>query len=535
MLVLLLVLAPIAVLAAFQGMVTAGLLPLAIFGPFYAIGRALLPTGEVARREGARVLLVASLGGAFALLPALVFLRSGTGAATMGEHVTAGLFALGAGLGGLLALATSPTTPERPRPEQVRQWTLVEALTPEHGRALTGLFAAALPAAVLVAALREAALFGGPTGASLPEALLGAHTAQGFLLIPGPDWPVLLAIPLSLAPLALGFLTSPRQSLPILYGGVAMLVLTPVVILLDFPVVTVEGTVHPLSLSTVPALDATVVLAPAGAGLLLGAGLAALSAERAALPPAGKLVWLLPGVFLGAALYGWLPGLALAGAVLAAGALLQLQGAFAHQGVALLSGVVLGGLASLAGTGVQAALVGVVVGAVGMAAVTARGALTTVTFPPGATRSPRTLAALLVGAVVGGGLLYLAARPIGEATAPFQAPHARVLAAALTALTGGQGLWILFWGFLAGLVLQRLTGRIALVAVGFLAGPGIALLVVLGSLARSWWEHHLLEQAKQGWFLQGEVGFRLLRVHALVVAVLAGEAIALSLVGWVGG
>ncbi|MDX1611246.1 MAG: hypothetical protein R3185_02670, partial [Candidatus Thermoplasmatota archaeon] len=368
-LVLLLVLAPIAVLAAFQGMVTAGLLPLAIFGPFYAIGRALLPTGEVARREGARVLLVASLGGAFALLPALVFLRSGTGAATMGEHVTAGLFALGAGLGGLLALATSPTTPERPRPEQVRQWTLVEALTPEHGRALTGLFAAALPAAVLVAALREAALFGGPTGASLPEALLGAHTAQGFLLIPGPDWPVLLAIPLSLAPLALGFLTSPRQSLPILYGGVAMLVLTPVVILLDFPVVTVEGTVHPLSLSTVPALDATVVLAPAGAGL------AALSAERAALPPAGKLVWLLPGVFLGAALYGWLPGLALAGAVLAAGALLQLQGAFAHQGVALLSGVVLGGLASLAGTGLQAALVGVVVGAVGIAAVTARWAL----------------------------------------------------------------------------------------------------------------------------------------------------------------
>jgi len=88
---------------------------------------------------------------------------------------------------------------------------------------------------------------------------------------------------------------------------------------------------------------------------------------------------------------------------------------------------------------------------------------------------------------------------------------------------------LLLWGLAAGALAQWGLGRGALVGLGFLVGPGVGLLVLLGALARAAWEHQLLDRAREGFVMRGEFGYELLRVHVLVIAVLAGEALAVAI------
>ncbi len=521
-------LTPVAVLIAFQGMVTAGLLPLAIFGPFYVIARAMVPLPGEARTEGARMVVVASLGGGLALAAALLFLGPSSGL----DGLSAGLFIVSAGLGGLAGLASAP--PSRGlTSEEERRWTIVQAINRDHGRGLAMLFLAALPAAVLLGLLREAPLFLGPDGGlhGLPEALFGELAHQGYLLLPDPGWSLALALPLSLAPLALGFLTPQRSSLAVGIGGLVLLLMVPVAVHFDLPVITPAGDAIPLGLHARPALDALPILAPAGAGALLGAGLAWLSRQGRPGSPADAVGWALAGAAVAALLQGIVPAIGIVVGLAVAAVLLAWRRGQAPLGAALAIGAVLGFVLSLVIDQATALLLGSLVGIVAGSAVVSGEATRSLPLPQGAVRSLRTLSYAVVALVVGGALAYLASRPIAAEVSPFEAPHARALASGLSALVGGDYVTFLVWGLIAGVLVELVTGRGAMVALGFLAGPGIALMVVLGSLGRSLWERYLFNRARKGWVMRGEMGYELLRAHVLAGAVLAGEAITLAVTG----
>lgn len=521
-------LTPVAVLMTFQGMVTAGLLPLAVFGPFYVIARALAPLPGEARTEGARMVVVASLGGGMALATALLFLSPPSGM----DEVSAGLFIVSAGLGGLAGLATAP--PSRGlTPEEERRWTIVQAIDRDHGRGLAMLFLAALPAAVLLGLLREAPLFVGADGGlhGLPEALFGELAHQGYLLLPDPGWSLALALPLSLAPLALGFLTPQRSSLAIGAGGLALLLMVPVAVFFDLPVLTPSGDAIPLSLHARPALEAFTILAPAGAGALLGAGVVWLGRQGRPGSPARTVGWVLGGAALASLLHGLVPAVGLVAGLAAAAILLAWRTGQAPLGAALAAGALLGLALSLVTGRATALLVGALTGVVAGSAVISGETTRSLPLPQGSVRSLRTVGYAVVALVVGGLLAYLASRPITAELSPFESPHARALSSALAALIDGDYVALLIWGVVAGLVVEMVTGRGAMVALGFLAGPGVALLVVVGSLGRSLLERYLFNRARKGWVMRGEMGYELLRAHVLAGAVLAGEAITLAVTG----
>lgn len=521
-------LTPVAVLIAFQGMITAGLLPLAVFGPFYVIARGLAPLSGEARTEGARMVVVASLGGGLALATGLLFLTTSGGLGT----VSVALFLVSAGLGGLAGLATAP--PSRGlTPDEERRWTIVEAIDREHGHGLALLFLAALPAAVLLGLLREAPLFSGPQGGlhGLPVALFGDLAYQGYLVLPDPGWGLALALPLSLAPVALGFLTPQRSSLAIGAGGLAFLLMVPLALFFELPLVTPAGNTVPLQLYTRPAVEAIVLLAPVGAGALLGAGTLWLGRQGRPAGPAKAVLWVLAGAALAALLQGIVPGVGLLLGIAAASLLLAWRTGKAPLGAALAVGAIVGSLLALVTSQATALLVGALVGVVGGGAVVSGEATRSLPLPQGAVRSLRTLAYAVIALAVGGTLAYLASLPVTAEMSPFEAPHARALAASLTALTGGTYVSLLAWGVAAGLLVELLTGRGTMAALGFLAGPGVALLIVLGSLGRSLWERYLFKRARKGWVMRGEMGYELLRAHVLIGAILAGEAITLAVTG----
>lgn len=521
-------LAPVAVLAAYQGMVTAGLVPLALFGPSYVVARAFSSDPERARVEGARVTAAASLGVALALVPALDILQGGTTlipSRLMGLSV--GLSA--AGLGTLAGLATAPA-PRELSPTEKRRWTLVRAVDRSHARGLLVLLAVALPAATLLGLLREAPIFAqGPGLSTLPDVLFGARAVGGRLVLPNAEASIALAIPLSLAPVAIGFLASPREATPIALGGIAVLAVTPVAIQLGIPVEAPSGGSVPLDLHPTPGVGALVALAPAGAGLLLGAGCVYVGERFAETRVVRRGLWAAVGALVAFGFVGLVPALALLLGIGLASLALSWRTHRAPLGAALAVGAVVGFLAGALGPTGEGMIVGTLVGIVAGGAVVAANTSRTLLLPQESVRSPRTLVYFLVMASLGGALTWLASAHAPGVEGAFALPHARSLAAAIEALITSQGDLILVWGVVAGGLIQWQVGRGALFALGFLVGPGVALLVLVGSLLRALWEGALLDRARDGFVMRGEMGYELLRAHVLVVAVLAGEAIAVAL------
>lgn len=521
-------LAPIPVLAAYQGMLTAGLLPLALFGPVYAAARYASGDTSEARTESARLAAAASLGGALALVPALLFLRQGL-APIPARLAGVGLGVTAAGLGALAGLATTP----EPRPlttEERRRWTLVETLDRPHARGLVLLLLVTVPAAIGLGLLREAPLFaGGPGPGTLPDALLGDAAVGGSLVLPDPTASVVLTIPLSLAPLALGFLTSPRQAVPIAAGGIGLVALMPLAIAFGLPVETVDGSLVPLPLRSMPGVDAIEALAPLGAGLLLGAGAVHVGRHVAKTRLVRRSLWAATGALVVFLLDGLLPASLLLVGVLVAALVVSWRTRRAPLGGALAVGALLGlgvGATGAAAEGMAlGALTGIVAGGAAITSSTARSLL----LPEESVRSPRTLVYLLIGLSLGGAVAWAAGTTLASGSSPFAAPHARGLAAALEALVTSRGDLLVLWGLAAGVLIQLNVDRGILVGLGFLAGPGVALMILFGSLLRAAWESRLLERAREGFVMRGELGYELLRIHVIVIAILAGEAVAVAL------
>ncbi len=196
-------------------------------------------------------------------------------------------------------------------------------------------------------------------------------------------------------------------------------------------------------------------------------------------------------------------------------------------GVGAVFGLVFGNVGAVPEGLAIGALVGIVVGG----AVVSEKAARVLLLPSESLRSPATLMYVLAGLAVGGALTWGVSQAVAGGQAPFRAPHAIGLASALEALLTGRGDVLLVWGVVAGAGVQWGLGRGALVGVGFLIGPGVALLLLVGSVSRAAWESALLAKAREGFVMRGELGYGLVRAHALVVAVLAGEALAVA-VAW---
>jgi hypothetical protein len=510
----------IAALALFHGMITAGLVPLAVFGPAYALARTTAGADR-ARSRAARVTVAASAALGLALVPALRQAAFPQPAwASIGLTVTAA----GAGaLAGFAAADHGSTASSRQR------WSFVNAMEHRHARGLALLAGVAVLAGTLVALLREAPIARlGDASRTLPGAVFGDLAVDGALVLPGPTSTLAIALPLSLAPLALGFLTSPKRSAPLAAGGAAVLALAPLVVWLDVPARASTGAWVPVSVIETPGLAVPRALAPSTMGLLVAGG-AVHAVRRGELDPrASQAAWALGAALLSALLWGLLPGLVVGLGVLAAAGLAALATDRAAFGLAVLLGGLAGWAAQLLLDVPASWTVGVFVatsagGAAGMLA-----ACRAVDVPGEGLRSPWTLVYALAGLLGVGAVLATTSAGAGS-LAPFPAPHARALEAALAALLDGRGLLLLLWGLIVGGLLEWLVGRAAWVALGGLAGPGIAALVLAGSLLRALWEKGLLERASEGYVMRGQLGYELLRVHVLVAGVLAGEALALTI------
>jgi len=516
----------LAALALFQGMVTAGLVPLAVFGPAYALARSLEP-GDEARRHAARVVVAASAGVGLALLPA-VGMADGI---PRPDWARAGLTVVAAGTGALAAIAATPKPPTDRHED--RRWSFIHALEQRHARGLALLAGVAVPAGTLVALLREAPIARlGEVARTLPEAVFGAYALQGAIVLPDPSATVAVAIPLSVAPIALGFLTSPKRSAPLALGGLAVLALAPVAVYFEVPVRASTGAWVPVSVVGTPGLAALEALAPSALGLLVGGGAVTVARRRRFSPRALRATWAGTGALLAIPIWGWLSGLVLALTLAASALVVAVTTRRAQLGLALLVGAGLGGLAHLflpiAASWALGVLVGVGAGSAGATYASS----ISIEAPGGGLRSPWTLAYLLV-AVAAVGLLVAVAPDIVGST-PFPAPHARGLHAGLAALVEGRSLLLIVWGLAAGGLVQAFVGRGAWIGLGALAGPGVAGLVLVGSLLRALWEKGLLDRAREGYVMRGQLGYELLRVHVLVAAVLAGEALAIAIAAVLG-
>lgn len=520
-------LVPLPALAVYQGLLTAGLLPLALFGPVYALARIVCQDPSKARTESVRLTAAATVGAALALVPALLFLRFSPSSLPLPlTGIGVGLTA--AGVGTLAGLSAAPP-PRRLSREEKRRWTLVETLNLDQARGLGLLFLSAVPLVVGLVLLREAPVFAvGREAGTLPEALFGEHVIDGWLVFPHEASTWLIAIPLSLAPLAVGFLTSPPQATPIAAGGLLAAIAAPMAVVADIATTT-AGSTLPLSLHPTPGYRAFTAIAPAGAGLILGAGVAYVGPTLGDTSWTRRALWAAVGALVVLLLQGLLPALLIATGVLAAAVAVTWRTRRAPLGAALAIGAAVGTAVGLVGSMGYGLAFGSVVGIVAGGAVVAAKGARTLLVPEESVRSPITLGYLLVALAVGGSIAWIAAGPVAAGNVPVPAPHARALAAALEALLTSRGDLLLVWGLIAGGLIQWSLGRGALVGVGFLAGPGIGLLVLLGALLRAGFERLLLDRAREGFVMRGELGYELLRVHALVGAVLAAEAIGIAM------
>lgn len=521
---------PLAALVLFQGMITAGLVPLAVFGPVYAISRSGGAHGERARRQAARVTVAASAGVGMAFLPAAL----GTPVAQPAAWASLGVALVAAGAGALAAQAGAPAGRGMGRRDRKR-WAFVDAMRDRHALGLALLGLVALPSATLVGILREAeiARLDG-VGATLPDAVFGAHAVEGTLVLPDPTSTIVLAIPLSLAPLALGFLTSPKRAAPFAAGGLAVLLLAPLVVAFDVPLRADTGAWVPISILDRPGLAVVEALAPGSAGLLAGAALTYALKRHRLDPRAVRAFWAIGAALVTIPLWGLLGATIVAGGVLASALTLVLAGERAPFGFAVVLGAGAGGLLSMVLSIPDGWATGALVGAaVGSAAAT-YAAADSLASEGDSLRSPWTLAYVLA-ALLAVGLVYaLVGGSLVDGSLPFPTPHARALGAGLAAIIEGQGVLLVLWGLLAGALIEAVLGVGAWIAVGALAGPGIALLVLAGSLLRALWEKGLLARAREGYVMKGQMGYELLRTHVLVASVLAGEALAIVIAAAVG-
>jgi len=512
--------------AILQGMLTAGLVPLAVFGPAYALARSLDDHGGRARRQAARVTVAASAAIGLAFLPALA--PAGLPApswSTLGAALTA------AGAGTLAGFAAADhTAPSRQR----QRWSFIHAMQARHARGLAVLAGVATLAGTLVALLREAPIARlGETARTLPEAVFGELAVAGALVLPDPTASFAIAFPLSLAPLAIGFLTSPERSAPFAAGGAAIALLAPLVVWLDVPVRAATGAWVPVSVLDEPGLAVVDALAPSATGLLVAAGLVYAIRHHAIDCRATRAGWALVAALVTAIVWGLVPALTVALGIAAAALLAYLATDRAPFGLAITLGALLGGLTQFAFPLPTSWTMGALAGAAAGAAAGTHAATRSIEVPDGELRSPTTLTALLL-ALVGLGLLVVLAGDIAPALGPFPAPHARGLEAGLAALIEGEGALLLAWGLVAGAVVEATTGQGAWVGLGALAGPGIAVLVLAGSLLRALWEKGLLDRAREGYVMRGQLGYELVRVHVLVAGVLAGETIAMAIAAAIG-
>lgn len=520
----LLVAAVLAALALLQGMLTAGLVPLAVFGPVYALARTAGDGAGPSRRRAARVTVAATAGLGAAFLPALGLAES----VTAPPWLTLGVVLVTVGTGALAGFAATPTERE-PTGRERQRWSFVNAMADRHARGLTSLAGVAVLGGTLIALLREApiARLGGQAR-TLPEAVFGAHAVGGALALPGPEAAVAVAIPLSLAPLALGFLTSPKRSAPLALGGLAVPLLAPLVLYLDVPVQAATGAWVPITVLERPGLAVADALAPSAAGLLVGAGVVYAVRRGRFDPRASRAAWALAAALLAAPLWGLLPGALVLSSVLAAAGIVAVASGRAPFGLAVALGGLAGSLAGVVFDVPTGWAVGVLLAAAAGSAAGTYAASRSIQLPGGGLRSPWTLVYVLA-AVGGVGVLFALAPDLAGGSLAFPAPHARGLGAALAAGLGSRGLPLLAWGLVAGAVVEAIAGRGAWIALGALAGPGVAGLVLAGSLLRALWENGLLERAREGYVMRGQLGYELVRVHVLVTGVLAGEALAVGI------
>ncbi len=521
--------APLAALVVLVGMLSTGLAPLAVFGPLYAISLALTRNVEDARAGATRATVAASLGIPLALAPVLLLLADGA-TPIPASLTTAGVLLLAVGLGAMAGLAAAPA-PRRLEEHEARRWTVVAALDREQATGLIRLLIVLLPAGILVGLLREAPILLGDEGAMITvvEAAFGELVHSGSVVLPGPSAAWLVAIPLTLSPVAIGFLVPPRQAGPLALGGLAFLVLSPLAFVFDLPVETPDGVHVPIGQLAEPALSLPIALAPIGAGALLGGGLLYLARRMRRTPILTTTAWAAAGALIAWTTHGLLPAAGTALGILLASLLLSLHTGRAPVGAAVALGAAAAWLLAWFAPRPDALALGALatVTAVGALAVTQ--AARSLPLPFEAVRSPRTLIQLVLTTIVASALAWLLATSVAGQAAPLAAPHARSLTAALEGLVTREGTALLAWGLLAGLLIQHLTGRATPAALGFLVGPATGLMVLAGSLARAWWESRLFERARQGFVMRGEMGYALLRVHVVVVAILLGDGIAMVL------
>jgi hypothetical protein len=422
----------------------------------------------------------------------------------------------GAGAGG----GQLPTEGERQG-----RWAMVSALDRAHARGLLGVLAVGILASAVVVVLRQAPVV--PDGAqsqSLAEAAFGPWLFDGYLVVPGTESLVALVIPLTLAPLALGTLTSIRRSGPMAVGGLAALVLAGVVAWLDGP----AGRLVPVSVLEAPGLASMQALYPAGAGILVGASLVYVGRQSRWRRPAIEVGYALGAGLVAFALAGWLPAAALLLGVVVAAIVCAYTTHSAPLGAVLLLTAAAGwGLSHLVDPNAALAIAGIAA-VTAIAAATCTATLASLPVPLDDVRTPATLAYVLVGLAGAGLVAVLVLAPVQTGTVPFPAPHAQALAASLEAVFEGQGLLLVAWGIAAGVALEALVGQAGWVALGVLAGPGVALFVLAGSLGRALLEQNLLDNAREGFVTRGELGYTLLRLHVLVVGLLVGEGLAVA-------
>jgi hypothetical protein len=520
--VVLAIFAPIAAIAILHGTLAAGLVPLAALAPTYALARTLTTPQANVRALTAGLLVAATIGIGLAMLPAFAWALDGQPAPGFGL----GLQLAAAGTGTLAGIAAARDD-ATPQPSHRGSWTMVRLLEPSHARGLVALLAVGMAAGALVVGLRELPLVPGANGArSLAASLFGDNLVAGNLVLPDAHSKVALAIPLTLAPLALGTLTSIRRSGPMLVGGAAALGLGVLVRYLDVPVEDPAGNLVPIDVLANPGLASLRALAPAGAGILVGASLVFLARQATWHQPAQCVAWTLGAAIVTLAGAGPVPAIALATGLLVASLTCAYATQSAPLGAAIAAAGLLGWLAStLVPTGTALAF-GATVAVTAIAAAAASSTLNSLPLDLDDVRTASTLTYTLT-ALAGAGLVAAVLTPlVTQASAPLPAPHALATATGLEALVEGQSLLLLAWGVVAGLVLEFAIGQAAWAAIGVLAGPGVALAVFLGSIARSLFERTLLDSAREGFVTRGELGYALLRLHVTVLGLLAGEALA---------
>ena len=385
------------------------------------------------------------------------------------------------------------------------------------------------PLALEAGERRSLAAFTALTAAAVAAVGVGLHAGAPSLLervgVEGGGvtlgrGPIVVLVPLLLTPLAIGWCATPGVAAGLGLGGASALVLTPLVLLAGLPS-PVDGALRPADALPDAARAAAGVIAAIGTGAFAGAALGRPRPGARGPAPAALALAL-----LAAALAGALAGpAAAAGILVGVGLALVLAPAEASAGPA---GTFARGVLATVGTGVLAWLLQV---PAAPAAAAASGAGFVVAgadagsvarrLHPGVRRS--ALVALLGAGVA---VVWALAPLLAERAGGLPAPHAQAFGVAATRTAAGLTPGLLALGALAGVLVQR-TARIGVpFAVGLLVGPAVALLVFAGSAARTFYERGAMRAPAAG-----DAPLRLLRLTALAVGIVLGEAVAFTIVG----